>query len=266
MGQLAKIYGRRPVEEAFMAGQRFEQLWIDERIGGEFLEEVQRWCGKANVAIKYVPRFQLDKLIDANHQGIIAEVALVDYASPQELMAAAEESGFLLILDGVTDVRNFGAIARSALAAGCKGIAIGQKQRAPVNAAAVKASAGALSRLPVARVGSLGSFVKLLRERNYVVVCIEGRGKRELESVDLLGQPVAFVMGSESEGISSAVRKAASTSVRLPQAVDFDSYNVAVAAGMACYEFLRQNTMQRYDPNAKSSGASAAGLDAGAEE
>ena len=245
MSQLAKIYGRRPVEEAFKAGQRFEQVWLDARLSGPFVDDLKVWCGKANVAIKYVPRFQLDKLISANHQGVIAEVALLDYAEPRQLIEAVEESGFLLMLDGVTDVRNFGAIARSALASGCRGIIIGQKQRAPVNAAAVKASAGALSRLPIARVGSLQSFAKLLREREHVVVCVEGRGKRELESVDLLGQPVCFVMGSEGSGISASVRKAATTTVRLPQAVAFDSYNVAVAAGMVGYEFLRQNTMLR---------------------
>lgn len=245
MSQLAKIYGRRPVEEAFNAGQRFEQVWLDARLSGPFVDDLKVWCGKANVAIKYVPRFQLDKLISANHQGVIAEVALLDYAEPQALIQAVEEEGFLLMLDGVTDVRNFGAIARSALAAGCRGIVIGQKQRAPVNAAAVKASAGALSRLPIARVNSLQSFAKLLREREHVVVCIEGRGKRELESVDMLGQPVCFVMGSEGGGISASVRKAATTTVRLPQAVAFDSYNVAVAAGMVCYEFLRQNSMYR---------------------
>ena len=245
MSQLAKIYGRRPVEEAFRAGQRFEQVWLDARLAGPFVEDLKVWAAKANVVVKYVPRYQLDKLISANHQGVIAEVALLDYASPQELITAVEASGFLMMLDGVTDVRNFGSIARSALAAGCRGLVIGQKQRAPVNAAAVKASAGALSRLPIARVSSLASFARLLREREHVVVCIEGRGKRELESVDLLGQPVCFVMGSEGAGISAAVRKAATTTVRLPQAVAFDSYNVAVAAGMAGYEFLRQNTMLR---------------------
>ena len=264
MSQLAKIYGRRPVEEAFQAGQRFEQLWLDQRLVGPFVDEVRRWCAQANVSIKYVPRFQLDKLIDANHQGIIAEVALLDYVKPESLIDAVAESGFLLLLDGVTDVRNFGSIARSAYAAGCRGLVIGQKQRAPVNAAAVKASAGALSHLPVARVGSLTTFVRLLRDREFTVVCVEGRGKRELESVDLLGQPVAFVLGSESEGISSAVRRVANATVRLPQAVAFDSYNVAVAAGMLCYEFLRQNANLRYVPDA--GGADAQALMLGEEE
>lgn len=247
MSQLAKIYGRRPVEEAFQAGQRFEQVWLDHRLGGQFSEDIRRLCSERNVPLKYVPRHMLDKLIDANHQGIIAEVALVDYSKPEQLVEAVErDGGFLLMLDGVTDVRNFGSIARSAYAAGCRGIVIPQKQRAPVNAAAVKASAGALSHLPIARVGSLVTFTKLLRDRGHVVVCIEGRGKKELEAVDLLSDPVAFILGSEGEGISASVRKAATTTVRLPQAVNFDSYNVSVAAGMLCYEFLRQNGNLRY--------------------
>ncbi len=210
-------------------------------MGGDFAEEVRRLCGAANVPLKYVPRYQLDKLISENHQGIVAQVGLVDYATPEELITAAEAGGFLLLLDGVTDVRNFGAIARTAYVAGCKGLIIAQKQRAPINAAAVKASAGALSHLPVARVGSLGTFIRLLRSRGFVVACVEGRGKRELESVDLLGSPAAFVLGSEGSGVTSAVRKASTTVVRLPQATDFDSYNVSVAAGMLAYEFLRQN-------------------------
>jgi len=251
MSQHAKIYGRRPVEEAFQARQRFEQVWLDHRLTGPFAEDIRRWCSEQNVPLKYVPRFQLDKLIDANHQGVIAQVALVDYAKPETLIEAVEESGFLLLLDGVTDVRNFGAIARSAYAAGCRGIVIPQKQRAPINAAAVKASAGALSHLPIARVSSLVSFVRLLRDREHVVVCIEGRGKREVESVDLLSQPVAFVLGSEGDGISASVRKASTTTVRLPQAVAFDSYNVSVAAGMLAYEFLRQNSMLRWAPEVK---------------
>lgn len=251
MSKVAKIYGRRPVEEAFEAKQRFEQVWLDHRLSGPFADDVRRWCGEHNVPLKYVPRYQLDKLISANHQGIIAEVALLDYAKPQELLDAVSESGFLLLLDGITDVRNFGAIARSAYAAGCKGLVIPQKQRAPINAAAVKASAGALSHLPVTRVSSLASFARLLRDEGHLVVCIEGRGKRELESVDLLSQPVAFVLGSEGEGISASVRKAANATVRLPQAVAFDSYNVSVAAGMLAYEFLRQNSMLRVQDGAE---------------
>ena len=254
MGQHAKIYGRRPVEEAFRARQQFEQVWLDHRLNGPFAEDVRRWCSERNVPLKFVPRFQLDKLISANHQGVIAQVALLEYARPDDVVAAAGESGFLLLLDGVTDVRNFGAIARSAYAAGCKGLVIAQKQRAPVNAAAVKASAGALSHLPVVRVASLASFARLLRERDFAVVCVEGRGRRELEAVDLLSDPVAFVLGSEGGGISSAVRKAATTSVRLPQAVEFDSYNVSVAAGMLVYEYLRQNTGERWTPT-KDAGA-----------
>ena len=248
MSDNAKIYGRRPVEEAFAAGQKFEQVWMDSRLSGEYAEDIRKWCGERNVPLKYVPRFQLDKLISANHQGIIAEVALVEFAKPEDVVRAAQERGWLLLLDGVTDVRNFGAIARSAYAAGCRGVVIPQKQRAPVNAAAVKASAGALSHLPVVRVGSLSTFTKLLRERGFRVVVIEGRGKRELESVDLFGDPVAFVLGSESEGVSAAVRRAASSTVRLPQAVAFDSYNVSVAAGMVAYEFLRQNAGVRWTP------------------
>jgi len=138
MSQVAKIYGRKPVEEAFRARQKFEQVWLDHRITGEFAENVRRWCSEQNVPLKFVPRFQLDKLIDANHQGVIAEVGLVAYANPSTLVDAAREEGFLLLLDGVTDVRNFGAIARSAYCAGCRGLVLPQKQRAPVNAAAVK--------------------------------------------------------------------------------------------------------------------------------
>lgn len=245
MSQDAKIFGRRPIEEAFKARQKFEQVWLDSRMNGPFAEQVKRWCSEQNVPLKYVPRHMLDKLISANHQGVIAQVGLVSYAKPQDVVRAAEEGGFLMLLDGVTDVRNFGAIARSVYAAGCKGIVIPQKQRAPINAAAIKASAGALSHLPVVRVSSLGSFVRLLRERSFTVACIEGKGKRELESVDLLSDPVAFVMGSEGAGISSAVRKSATTSVKLPQAIAFDSYNVAVASGMVSYEFLRQNQQYR---------------------
>ena len=248
MADHAKIYGRRPVEEAFAAGQRFEQVWLDHRLTGEFADAVRRLCSKRNVPLKYVPRFQLDKLIAANHQGVVAEVALVEFARPEAVVEAATEGGFLLLLDGVTDVRNFGAIARTAYAAGCRGLVIPQKQRAPVNAAAVKASAGALSHLPVVRVGSLRTFVQLLRERDFRVVVVEGRGKRELESADLFGRPVAFVLGSEGEGVSASVRRVAHATVRLPQATAFDSYNVSVAAGMVAYEFLRQNMGQRWEP------------------
>ena len=241
MSERAKIYGRRPVEEAFRAGLRFEQVWLDHRVTGPFADYVRRSCDERNVPLKFVPRYQLDRLISANHQGVIAEVALLDYAKPDALVAAAEGGGFLLLLDGVTDVRNFGAIARTAFAAGCAGVAIPQKQRAPINAAAVKASAGALSHLLVARVGSLATYVSYLREAGFRVVCVEGRGKRELESETLFDTPVAFVLGSEEKGVSAAVRRAANASVRLPQATAFDSYNVSVAAGMLAYEFLRQN-------------------------
>jgi 23S rRNA (guanosine2251-2'-O)-methyltransferase len=182
-------------------------------------------------------------MVNGNHQGIIAALSAVDFATIDQVVAMAYEKGedpFLIVLDGVTDVRNFGAIARSAYCAGAHGIVVPEKGGAAINADAVKTSAGALMHIPVCRVQSLYHGLKLIKNSGLMLAGITEKATTSLHEAALTG-PVALILGDEEKGLATDTRKLCDVQFQIPMMKEgVGSLNVSVAAGVALYEVVRQ--------------------------
>lgn len=235
------IYGRHPVLEALNAGRPVDKVFLQQGTSGPFEKELRHLCRDLEVPMRVIPRDRLQRMVRGNHQGVVAALAAVAYQRLEDVLPLIFERGqvpLLLVLDGVTDVRNLGAIARSAEVTGAQALVIGQKNSAGLSGDAVKASAGALLRLPVCREKSVVGAVTLLQNSGVRVLASDLEADRALHECDLLA-PTALVLGSEGEGISQAVARQADVRFRLPQVGTLNSFNVSVAAGIMLYEVMR---------------------------
>jgi len=236
------IYGRHPVVDAARSGAPIDKIFLQQGTRGELEKELRHLCRELDIPLQVAPKERLDKFTKGNHQGVLAFLSLITYHRIEDVLPGVYEQGevpLLLMLDGVTDVRNFGAIARSAECCGVHAIIIPQKGSAQINADAMKASAGALSKIPVCREGSLVNVVNYLRSSGVRLLAADLEAKRPVFQTDLT-VPVALVMGAEDEGISHAVARMMDERFIIPQKGSTDSFNVSVAAGIALYEVLRQ--------------------------
>ena len=235
------IYGRHPVLEALAAGQPVDKVYLQQGTRGEFEKELRQVCKLHEVPMTVIPQAKLQRMVRGNHQGVVAQLAAAAYQKVADVLPQVYERGkvpLFLLLDGVTDVRNLGAIARSAEVCGAQTIIIPQKNSAGLTADAVKSSAGALSRLPVCREKSLVNTVEFLQMSGVQVIASDLAADRYLADVELSG-PLCIVMGAEDEGISTGVARAADVTFRVPQAGTLNSFNVAVAAGILLYEAMK---------------------------
>jgi len=235
------IYGTRAVIEAIRAGKEIERIMIQSSLTNDLIKELIALAREMHVPYTFVPQEKLKKFSTKNHQGVICILASVIYASLDNLIDRAYSEGrepFLLILDRVTDVRNFGAIARTAECAGVDGIVIGEKGNAPITGDAMKTSAGALNHLPVCRENDLKKTMRFLRENGIRVIACTEKANQDIFDVPLSG-PIAVLMGSEEDGISDALLRDADELVRIPMKGKIGSLNVSVATGVAVYEVVR---------------------------
>lgn len=240
------ICGHHPVVEAISAGKAVEKVFFQQGIRGELEKEIRHLTKAHGIPLQVVPREKLNKLTKGAHQGVVAFLALVQFLNVEDVLPFVFEQGevpLFLLLDGITDVRNFGAICRSAECAGVQAVVIPQSGSAPANEEAMKASAGALARVRLCRVRSMFSTVEWLQTAGVQVVAtsLNARSVPVFEA-DLRG-PTAILMGSEGEGLHPKLQKMADVVVKIPQATDFDSYNVSVAAGIVLYEAQRQRLL-----------------------
>jgi 23S rRNA (guanosine2251-2'-O)-methyltransferase len=236
------IYGTRAVIEAIVAGREIERLFIQKGLNNELIRELMRLVRESNLPFSYVPAEKLNRLTAKNHQGVVCLLSSVTYSSLDDLIHFAYNQGrepFFLILDRITDVRNFGAIARTAECAGVDGLIIGEKGSAPVSGDAMKTSAGALNHLPVCREKDLRTTVKFLRDNGLKIVACTEKASSLLYEADLKG-PLALILGSEEDGISAELLRSADELVKIPMKGKIGSLNVGVAAGIALYEVVRQ--------------------------
>jgi len=234
------IYGRHPVLEALEQGQVMERVLFQQGITGPFEREVRQHCKSLGIPLSVVPKEKLDRVVRRNHQGIIGWLPLIQYQSLDQLLPFLFEQGkspLLILTDGVTDVRNFGAIARSAEVCGADGLITSLKGGASVTADGIKASAGALNRIAVCREKSLISAIELLKNSGVQVLVSHLEGAALVRSVDF-APPTALVLGSEGNGVSPAVVRLADQTFRIPQAGTLNSFNVSVAAGIMLYEAM----------------------------
>jgi len=236
------IYGTRAVMEAIKAGRQIERILIQKGISNDLIRELLQVIRSKNLSFSYVPQEKLNRLSTKNHQGVICLLSSVEYASLDNIVHAAFSEGrepFLLLLDQITDVRNFGAIARTAECAGVHALIIPEKGNAPITSDAMKTSAGALNHLPVCREKDLKKTITYLRESGITVIACTEKATKLIYEVDIKG-PVALIMGSEEDGISDALLRSADELVKIPMKGEIGSLNVSVAAGIAMYEVVRQ--------------------------
>lgn len=239
------VYGVNPVREILRAGgEGLSELWLAERgTRGAAFAELERLGRSAGARVRASPRAKLDRLAGTDrHQGVVAVVADFRYTALEELVQAGAGSGeppLLVILDGVEDPHNLGAIIRSAYALGAHGVVIPKDRAVGVTPVVAKASAGAVERCSVARVTNVAKTVESLKGAGIWSVALAADGDRTLTEVDLRG-PVALVLGSEGEGLRPLVRKTCDLTARIPMKREMDSLSVSAAAAVCLFEAARQ--------------------------
>ena len=236
------IFGIRAVLEAIKSAKEIDKILIVKKSESDISRELLQQIKERKIPFQYVPREKIEKVTRKNHQGVIAFISEISYYPVDELITRSYEMGrdpLLLILDGISDVRNFGAIARSAECLGFNGLIVPERGAARINADAVKTSAGALMKIPVSRVKSLPNTIKFLKDSGIRIYAATEKAASEAANVNLTG-PLALLMGSEDTGISENLLFLADKQLKIPIPGETESLNVSVAAGILMYEVLRQ--------------------------
>lgn len=236
------IAGRHPVMEAMESGKLIDKILISKTAGKDGLSTLMRLARDKNVPIQFVPPEKLNSLTNVQHQGVVAFKSAVTYQDLQDVINFVTEKGevpLFIILDGVTDVRNIGAIARTAVCCGAQAIIIPDKGVGALNEDAVKTSAGALERIQICRVNSLMKAVDELHLNGIKVAASEMTAKKNVFDLTLK-EPVAVVMGGEEKGVMPALMRICDEQFRIPMQNEFESLNVSVAAGIILYEAMKQ--------------------------
>jgi len=244
MKKSSLIIGRQPLVESLTAGRAIDKILLQKNITGDVVGEIRSLATKAQIPMQYVPVEKLNSITRANHQGVIAFAALVQYMNLQEVIDHVNSNGqtpLFVMLDGVTDVRNIGAIARTAVCSGAQALIIPDKGVGALNEDAMKASAGALEKIHVCRVNSLMKAVDDLHLNGIKAYASEMEAKKKLYDLDLT-EPCCIIMGSEDKGVFPALMKICDDKFRIPMPGEFESLNVSVAAGIILYEAVKQRT------------------------
>ncbi len=238
------IYGLRAIMEAIRSNRPIDKIYLQKGLKGALAQELEILIDSKAIGVSYVPHEKLNKLARGrNHQGALAVMAPIRFHTMEALMEEVETSKdppIFLLLDGVTDMRNFGAIIRTAECAGVSGVVIQNSGSAPVNEDTVKTSAGAVFRVPISKVAHLKDAIFYLRASDIPVVAATERSYENLYDLDLKGSPVAIIIGSEGRGINPSVLKEVDSRVKIPLMGEIESLNVSVACGIVLYEILRQ--------------------------
>lgn len=236
------IFGIRAVIEAIEAGKDIDKILIRKDLNGELAQELFAKIRQYGILNQRVPIEKLNRITMKNHQGVIAILSPVSYYTLEQIVPQLYEDGalpFVVLLDGITDTRNFGAIARTAECTGVDTIVIPEKNSVSVNGDAVKTSAGALLHLPICRERNIVSAVKFLKDNGYMIVGASEKAEISYTAPDY-SLPVAIVLGAEDKGISAEVLRLCDKLVAIPLVGNIGSLNVSVAAGVMMYEVVRQ--------------------------
>jgi len=240
------VFGIRPIIEAIKSGKEIEKVLMQPGLKGELFPELSKLIKQFNIPYQKVPVEKLNRITTKNHQGVIAFISPIEYNNIENLLPIIFEQGkipLILVLDRITDVRNFGAIARTAECAGVDAIIISDKGNAPVNADAIKTSAGALNIIPVCRTKNLKDTLLYLKNSCLTIFAATEKGNEFYYSNDF-STPCAIVMGSEEDGISGEYLKLCDKKIKIPIIGNISSLNVSVASGIIIYEALRQRALK----------------------
>ena len=246
MSKSSLIIGRQPLIEAIQSGRAIDKILFQRNTSGESIGEIRKLAKEKNIPIQQVPPEKLFSITRANHQGVIAFAALVAYLDLQQVIdhvVAEGQTPLFVMLDGITDVRNIGAIARSALCCGAQAIVIPDKGVGSLNEEALKSSAGALEKINICRVGSLLKALDTLHLNGIKVYTSQMEASKKVFELDF-NEPACIIMGSEDHGVQPYLSKAADEHFTIPMKNNFDSLNVSVAAGIILYEALKQRMMK----------------------
>ncbi|BBD46366.1 MAG TPA: 23S rRNA (guanosine(2251)-2'-O)-methyltransferase RlmB [Porphyromonadaceae bacterium] len=245
MKEKEMIFGIRAVIEAAEAGKDIDKVLVKRELSGELFKELQEVLRRCEIPMQKVPLERIDRITRKNHQGVIAFTSAVTYQKLDQIVPFLYEQGknpLIVVLDGITDVRNFGAIARTCEVAGVDAIVIPARGSVSVNADAIKTSAGALHIIPVCRENSLKDAVVFLKNSGIRVVAATEKAAKNYTVADM-SVPVAILMGSEDEGVSPEILRVCDELVKVPQFGSIQSLNVSVAAGVMIYEVVRQRSI-----------------------
>jgi 23S rRNA (guanosine2251-2'-O)-methyltransferase len=238
------IVGRQPVIEALKQQRAIDKILLQENASGEPIYTIRSLAREANIPVQVVPAAKFASITKGNHQGVAAVVSTIVYQDLETVIArtiAEDQTPLIVMLDGITDVRNIGGIARSCLCCGVHALVLPDKGVGALNADAMKASAGALQHLAVCRVNSLLKAVDFLHSKELKVFTSIVNAPKLLGEIDLR-VPACIIMGSEDKGVQPYLQKAADEGFRIPMPGRFDSFNVSVATGIILYEAVRQRS------------------------
>ena len=241
MEKNTEIYGIRAVIEAINSSKDIDKVFIQTGLKGKLIGQLESLIRKNKINFSYVPTQKLDRLSKKNHQGVIARIAPIKFYTIDSFSEVLEKSNnpFVLILDQINDVRNFGAIIRTAEISGVDGIIIQNSSSAPVNSDTIKTSAGAIFNIPICKVNHIKDAIYHLQSMNISIISASEKSEKNIYDVDLK-VPLAIIMGSEQKGINKSVINLSDESVKLPMYGKIESLNVSVACGIFLYEIVRQ--------------------------
>lgn len=236
------VIGRQAVIDALQEGKQLDRIYLDQKAIGADISQLKKLAAQYAVPLNYVPVAKLNGFNITGHDGVVAQIAKVQYQNLQDVISFVTESGeppLFLILDGITDIRNIGGIARTALCTGVHAIIIPDKGVGALNEDAILTSAGALEKIAVCRVNSLMKAVDELHLNGIRVYATDMKAETTISEADF-SVPSAIIMGSEEKGIYPALMKICDEKIRIPMKGDFESLNVSVATGIILYEAMKQ--------------------------
>ncbi len=239
------IFGIRAVIEAIQSDKSLDKVYIQKGLSGSLISELQNLVKEKHINVSFVPQEKLNKLSKGNHQGVVAKISPVKFAILEEKIPEILENNstpLFLLLDQINDVRNFGAIIRTAECTGVDAIIIPEKGGAPLNADAVKTSAGGVFKLPIIKVNHIKDAVYFLQASGVQIVAATEKSTNTIYEADFK-KASAIVMGNEAKGVSNSVLKSVDYKAKLPMFGEIASLNVSVACGVFLYEVIRQRTL-----------------------
>lgn len=239
------IYGINPLTEALSSGVEIEKIWIKKSLNKKNISDILKKVKNKNIKISFVPDIFFNKFQNKSHQGVVALMSSIEYGNIEDIVTSSYERGespIVVILNGITDVRNFGAIARTSLCAGANTILIENKNSVLISEDAIKTSAGALLHIPICRTSSLLKSITKLKEYGLQIVSCSEKGKSLLYEIDFR-KPTAIILGDEDKGINPEIIKNSDYIVSIPMKNKITSLNVSVAAGIFLYEIKRQRLL-----------------------
>ncbi len=236
------VFGIRAVIEAIKSGQEIESLYIQRGLKGDIFHELKALMTEYQLSAQQVPVEKLNRLTPKNHQGVVAFISPISYQKIEDIIPMIYENGevpLVLVLDGITDVRNLGAISRTAACSGVHAIVVPSKGSAQINPDTIKTSAGALYTIPVCRVESLSKTARFLQDSGLQLIACTEKTEDYLYKPDYTA-PTAIIMGSEEDGISNDLIRISDYLAKIPMFGEIESLNVSVSAGIILYEAVRQ--------------------------